>query len=81
MNAPIPWRTDEILEATRGVLVSGKAKQSFSGVSIDSRSISGGEVFVAIKGDVHDGHRFIPDLIERGITGVVADSDKIGPEE
>ena len=78
MNAPIPWRTDEILEATRGVLVSGEAQHLFSGVSIDSRTISGGEVFVAIKGDVHDGHRFIPDVIARGITGVVADSDKIG---
>ena len=78
MNRPMPWCTREILEATRGVLASGGAEHSFAGVSIDSRTICEGEVFVAIKGEVHDGHRFIPDVIGRGARGVVADSNKIG---
>ncbi|MBW2055193.1 MAG: UDP-N-acetylmuramoyl-tripeptide--D-alanyl-D-alanine ligase, partial [Deltaproteobacteria bacterium] len=70
---PIPWTTAEILEATGGDLLSGDFKHSFSGISIDSRSISADELFVAIKGDTHDGHRFTGDAIECGVSGLLID--------
>jgi murE/murF fusion protein len=73
---PIPWTTAEILEATGGDLLSGDLKHSFSGISIDSRSISVDELFVAIKGDTHDGHSFTGDVIERGVSGLLIDRTK-----
>jgi len=73
---PIPWTVAEILEATGGYLLSGNFKHSFSGIAIDSRRILIDELFVAIKGDTHDGHSFSGDVIERGVSGLLIDRAK-----
>src|SRR5579863_5091926 len=44
-----------------------------AGVSIDSRTVQPGELFLAIRGPRHDGHGFVADALARGATaGVVA---------
>ncbi len=43
------------------------------GVSIDSRTIKQGELFVAIKGDRFDGHDFVPEAIKRGAWGAIVE--------
>jgi UDP-N-acetylmuramoyl-tripeptide--D-alanyl-D-alanine ligase len=43
------------------------------GVSIDSRKIKEGELFVAIKGDRFDGHDFVPEVMEKGAWGAIVD--------
>ncbi|MDD2389733.1 MAG: UDP-N-acetylmuramoyl-tripeptide--D-alanyl-D-alanine ligase [Desulfobacterales bacterium] len=63
----IPWTAEEILNASGGTLLCGDIRQRFSGVSIDSRRISADDVFVAIRGEVHDGHRFIRDILTPGV--------------
>ncbi len=63
---------EEILEATNGELLSGDGC-GFSGVSIDSRTISDGELFFALKGERIDGHEFLKDALKRG-GGAVVDS-------
>jgi len=70
------WTTEDILRATRGTLLHGNSDSRFSGVSIDSRTIQPGDLFVAIRGDVHDGHRFIPEVVGKGIRGVVVSMDR-----
>ena len=72
----IPWTAQEIVAATGGELLCGDMHRQFAQVSIDSRKISPGDVFVAIIGDVHDGHAFVEDVIHRGIYGVVINKDK-----
>jgi murE/murF fusion protein len=72
----IPWRTAQILDATGGKLFCGSLDRTFTGVSIDSRKISADDLFIAIQGDVHDGHRFIGGVIEKGIGGLVIDQRK-----
>ncbi|MCD4762932.1 MAG: UDP-N-acetylmuramoyl-tripeptide--D-alanyl-D-alanine ligase [Desulfobacterales bacterium] len=77
-NEPkIPWNTAEILEATKGDLLCGDIKHTFEGVSIDSRTISANELFIAIKGNVYDGHSFISDLISSGVRGLIISKDEI----
>jgi UDP-N-acetylmuramoyl-tripeptide--D-alanyl-D-alanine ligase len=46
----------------------GHATKPFTaqGISIDTRTLKPGEVFVALKGDARDGHRFVPGALERG---------------
>ena len=34
--------------------------------SIDSRTLQPGDVFFALEGEVHDGHRFVSEVLERG---------------
>ncbi len=49
---------DNIIEATGGRFL-GRPGISFSGVSIDSRAITGSDLFFAIRGDRFDGHDFL----------------------
>jgi UDP-N-acetylmuramoyl-tripeptide--D-alanyl-D-alanine ligase len=43
------------------------------GISIDSRTIAAGEVFIAIKGDRTDGHKYVHDAVRRGAAAVIAE--------
>lgn len=47
---------------------------SFAGVSTDSRKINRGELFIALRGDVFDGHGFIATAKERGAVAAVVDA-------
>ena len=60
-----------ILEATGGRQVSGSPGLSFAGVGIDSRTIRPEQLFVAIHGERHDGHAFIPVVVAKGVKGLV----------
>jgi UDP-N-acetylmuramoyl-L-alanyl-D-glutamate--2,6-diaminopimelate ligase len=42
-----------------------------TGLALDSREVQPGNLFVALKGDHTDGHRFIPQAIERGALAVI----------
>jgi len=68
---PIPWTTSEILEATGGELMCGRLKQSFARVFIDSRKPAVDGIFIAIIGEVHDGHTFVSDVVDQGVRGLV----------
>ncbi len=65
--------TEDIIKATGGDTLSLDEHRSFTGVSIDSRTIRDGEVFFAIRGENFDGHNFVSDALTRG-TGAVIDS-------
>ena len=56
----------------------GEKPRGFEKVSIDSRNISPEDLFVAIVGEVHDGHRFANDVVEKGVGGLVMAKEKIG---
>ena len=57
------WTSDEVLAATRGRL-AGDAFTA-AGVSIDSRDLAPGDLFVALAG-ARDGHQFVPAAVARG---------------
>ncbi len=76
MTEQNPWTTADLLEATGGELISGDITHTFTGIGIDSRNISRGELFVAIKGDVHDGHSFLTDVIGKKVDGLLVGRDK-----
>ena len=63
--------TKEILEATGGALIQGGGTTGFRGVSIDSRAVNKGDVFIAIRGKRLDGHRFVRKAVIQGAALVV----------
>ena len=48
-----------------------------AGVSIDSRAIRPGELFVAIHGPRHDGHTFVADVLAGGALAAVVAQDRL----
>ena len=64
--------TDDIIKATGGELLK-ENHGTFSGVSIDSRTIGEGELFFAIRGERFDGHDFLNEALSKG-GGAVVDS-------
>ncbi len=44
---------------------------SFKNVSIDSRTVSRNDLFIAIKGKNFDGHSFLPEVLKKGVKSVV----------
>jgi UDP-N-acetylmuramoyl-tripeptide--D-alanyl-D-alanine ligase len=65
------WTIQHILQATGGRLLYGPDDATFEGVGIDSRTIAARQLFVAIRGERHDGHAYIDQVIAKGIRGVV----------
>lgn len=59
------WSVEAVVEATGGRL-SGAVTKVLGGVSIDTRTLVPGDIFVAIKGDTHDGHAFVATAFEAG---------------
>ena len=62
---------NEIIQATKGALIQGPSTGRVYGVCIDSRLVQKGELFIAVKGEIFDGHDFIADVIAKGISVVL----------
>lgn len=62
-----------VAELVRGELLAGSVDTVVSGVSIDSRTLSSGELFFAIRGPNFDGHAYVADATSKGALGVVSD--------
>jgi UDP-N-acetylmuramoyl-tripeptide--D-alanyl-D-alanine ligase len=63
------WSAAEIAAATGGRISGGG--WSVGGVSIDSRSVQPGELFIALRGPNHDGHDFVAQALARGAAVMV----------
>jgi len=83
------WHKADVLDATGGEVLmtencqlkSDNMPQSnavFAGISIDSRTVVPDEIFAAVKGNVHDGHAFIGDVVKKGVRGIIIAKDKAG---
>lgn len=65
----------ELAAAVAGDLPNGGGDLIVSaGVSTDTRSLSGGELFVALRGDRFDGHDYVVSALEAGAVGALVDS-------
>lgn len=62
------WTSDAIATAVTGV-----ASDPFevSGVAFDSREVGRGDLFIALKGEVTDGHRFVEGAFAQGAAGAI----------
>ena len=65
----------EITQAVQAVRHSVQDQVVPSGYSIDSRTLQPGECFIAIRGKNFDGHQFIPEVLSKGASLVIAHSN------
>lgn len=62
------WSPDDLLAATGGRFATPFAA---NGVSIDSRSVVQGQMFIALVGENGDGHRFVSAALAQGAAGAL----------
>lgn len=66
------WTARELAEATGGVL---SVPFDANGVSIDTRTLNPGDLFVALLGEGRDGHAFVADALAKGAAGAMVHAD------
>jgi UDP-N-acetylmuramoyl-tripeptide--D-alanyl-D-alanine ligase len=67
-----------VAAAMDGTLVDGDGGREFAGVSIDSRTLAPGAVYIAIRGERFDGADFAADAVAKGAAGIVVARDRAG---
>jgi UDP-N-acetylmuramoyl-tripeptide--D-alanyl-D-alanine ligase len=65
------WSQSEILAATGGKVERAGRRARFGEVVTDSAKAKNGSVFVALKGERHDGHSFVAEAARRGAACVI----------
>jgi len=66
------WTVEQIAGITRGVLV-GRGGVQVQSVSTDTRSLRPGDLFVALRGENFDGHKFIAQAVSAGAAACVSE--------
>ena len=69
---------EEVLKATGGKLLQGKGNAFFQGISTDSRTVTEGELFIALKGPRFDGHHYALEALKKKAGGVLIEEDMVG---
>ncbi len=62
-----------------GRVIHGDRTEPIGRVSIDTRTLLPGDFFVAIRGERHDGHKFVADALARGALGAMVDEAPAAP--
>ncbi|GAA4303429.1 UDP-N-acetylmuramoyl-L-alanyl-D-glutamate--2,6-diaminopimelate ligase [Compostibacter hankyongensis] len=64
----------DILYKVKTLALRGSTELEITGLSMDSRAVKPGNLFIAVRGVQADGHRFISDAISRGAVAIVAEA-------
>jgi UDP-N-acetylmuramoyl-tripeptide--D-alanyl-D-alanine ligase len=76
------WTAATLSEAVKGEILSGDPTATVGAISTDTRKITRGHCFIALAGENHDGHTFVPDAIRKGASAVVVSewNERLLPE-
>ncbi|GBQ89242.1 UDP-N-acetylmuramoyl-tripeptide--D-alanyl-D-alanine ligase [Acetobacter nitrogenifigens DSM 23921 = NBRC 105050] len=74
------WTAPELVEATTGSFPDADKVRDIvvTGVSIDTRTLVPGDLFIALVGETSDGHQHIRAALEKGASAVLAHGDVAG---
>lgn len=56
-------------------MICGNIENDINKLVYDSRKVEKGDVFVCISGAVCDGHKFIPQVVEKGASAIIVEKD------
>lgn len=70
------WTSADIARATGG---AASGDFGVSGVAFDSREVGPGDLFIALKGETTDGHRFVDGAFSQGAGGAIVSEPTNGP--
>lgn len=67
------WSVEDVVRATGATVARPSAVGAFAGVATDSRALAAGELFVALRGERFDAHRFVGEAAAAGAGGVLVE--------
>jgi UDP-N-acetylmuramoyl-L-alanyl-D-glutamate--2,6-diaminopimelate ligase len=76
---PADWKTSTQMVTVNDIArvvggrVSGDGGSAVTDVTHDSRQAKPGTLFVAIRGELFDAHKFVPQVMEQGAVGVISE--------
>jgi len=70
MSASVLWTAENVIRAVHGQCLHEQCWTA-NGVSIDSRTVSKGDLFIAIKGPNHDGHDHVAAAFAAGASAAI----------
>jgi len=62
-----------VMHADIAASIVGNKNAVFSGITQDSRHVEPGDILCCIRGELFDGHQFIPEAVTRGAVAVLVD--------
>lgn len=68
---------EDLFELNGAVIYNPDNYKPLSAVSIDSRNIPSSSLFVALKGEKLDGHKFLKDAVKNGAKALIVNNDSI----
>jgi len=71
MASELRLTAEWVAAAMAGTIVAGDGRREFSGVSIDTRTLRSGQLYVGIRGDRFDGADFSAAAVGAGAAGIV----------
>lgn len=75
MSSNVIWTALDAVKATGGQCHND---WSATGLSIDTRTLKPGDLFIALQGDLADGHDYVPDAAKKGaVAAMVSNADLI----
>ncbi len=73
---PSLWTAQAIIDAT-GAVQAGEQRKAINGVSIDTRTLQKGDLYVAIKGESLDGHDYVAKAFENGAAAALVSTENM----
>ncbi len=73
------WDATDVVSATKGT--TKNTDWTAYGVSIDSRTIKRGDLFIALKGEAFDGHDYVAEALEKGAVAAIIQKKPSGVKD
>ena len=74
-------KVKDIIEVTKGILISGNDEYECENFSKDTRIIEKDDIYIGIKGENFDGGKFWKEALDKGAKGVIIENIKISKDE
>lgn len=80
-RSPSAWSLADAVGATGATVVREGRASEFVRITTDTRTLAGGELFVALKGERHDAHAFAAAAVAAGVTGLLVERPVALPDD
>jgi UDP-N-acetylmuramoyl-L-alanyl-D-glutamate--2,6-diaminopimelate ligase len=70
------WRLGSLIKDLSARIVRDNEESPITGIQYDSRKVSEGDLFVALRGGYADGHAYLSEARERGATAALVEDDQ-----